>query len=582
MVKAIIALIIASSFLLNAQTKEELKKLYDENRIEEAIQIAGKVAQNNPQDLRAQLLAGDVFYANENWEKALKYYQFAEEIEDDEPEVLVKLGRALHRTGNKEDAFEAFEDARDEDDEYMPVYLEFAEAYIRDGDIGEAQKWVDRGKDVDDKDARLYLTSGNMYYQQRVYELAKNDYLQALSLDSTNTEARFRLANSYRWLANRELDEELSNELFKKALIEWKRVINEDPNNLKALLESGKILFWAGRDKDAAPILNRYVNLKPDNKQARWYLAQSLNKLGRCDSAAKHLKWSAENIDSVRIKAKMLLAECYMSNKDYEDAVMTFQEVRKDTTFGLKEWKMLGAAAISIGDTSQAVEAWDTSIEMKPDANCGVMLALGKLFFVKKEYEKAEKYFKKKLATEGCSDKTNVDALRFSALGYVNRANQEGVEEAQKQEWLKKAQGLIEKALADYGDNAYLNLTLGDIFSGEGMNDKALAKYQEVIDNSDPENDKSILKAAYAKVAGIHYEKKSWGKLAKHSIGWSEFDPTSTTAPLYAAISYQNLYIGSEEDQFLQNACKWYKKLAELDPGNKYAANFLDQGYCDE
>lgn len=581
MLKAIITIIIASSFLLMAQDKNELKSLYEEGKIEEAVAIAEAVGNANKDDLQVQILVGDVFYANEDWEKALQYYKAAEEIDDDMPEVLVKYGKAIHRTGKKEEAFEAFDDARDEDDEYMPVYLEYAEAHIRDGNIGEAQKWVDRGKDVDDEDTRLYLTSGNMYYNQKIYELSKNDYLTALKLDSTNTEARFKLATSYYWLANRELDEELANELFKKALLEWNRVIKEDPFNTKALFQSGKILFWSGRDKDAAPILNRFVSLKPDDELGRWYLAQALSNLGRCDSAAQHLNWVVDHIDSVKIQAKTMLAECQVANNEYQQAVQTFQQLKNEIEFGLKEYKMLGSAAFNMGDTALAVEAWTKSIEMNPEANCGVMMALGKLFYSKKEYEKAETYFQKKLETKSCDDESNADALRFSALGYVNRANEEGVEETQKQQWLKTAEGLINKAFTNYGESAYLKLTLGDVYAGMGNGEKALAEYQSVIETGDKEKDAQILNAAYAKIAGAYYGDKNWGKLAKHSEKWFAFDNKSTTAALYAAICYQNLYIMSESDADLANACKWYKQLLKLDPGNKYATQFLDQGYCE-
>ncbi|MDC1068189.1 tetratricopeptide repeat protein [Candidatus Kapabacteria bacterium] len=581
MIKSFIAIILFSSYLVFAQTKNDLMNFVNEGKYDDAATIAESVADANKSDFLIQITAANVFYEQEQWEKSLKYFKAAEKIDDDSPEVLVGLGKASHRVGNKEDAFEYFEDARDEDDEYMPVYLEYAEAYIRDGEIGEAQKWVDRGKDVDDEDPRLYLTSGNMYFQGKIYELAKSDYLEALKLDSTNTEVRFRLATSYYWLANRELDQDLSNELFKRALIEWQRVIKEDPFNTKALFQSGKILFWAGRDADAAPILNRFVQLKSEDELGRWYLAQSLSNLGKCDSAAQHLNWVTNNIDSVRVKAKMLLAECYVMNKDFVKAVDAYKGLKQDTTLGLKELKMLGSAAISIGDTVQAIEAWNKSIELNPEANCGVMMALGKLYFVKKDYTTAEQYFQKKLNTERCNDDQNATALRFSALGYVYSANVEGIEDAKKQELLAKAESLISKALTDYGDNPSLKLTLADIYSGRGNDEKAKAAFQEIIEKSDKEKDASILKAAYAKLAGVIYGEKSWRALTKHTAKWNEFQPESETAALYAAISYQNLYISSEADADLQNACKWYKILGKINPANKYAKNFLDQGYCD-
>lgn len=582
MLKTIISLLLLNSFLLFAQDTDKFFELMGEKKYFEAVKLGPSVSSSNMKNLQIQLLVGDAFYENENWGEALKYYKIAEELDDEVPEVLVKVGRSLHRTGKKEEAFEYFDEALDEDDEYMPIYIEYAEAHIRDGNIGEAQKWVDKGKDEDDENVDLLLTSGNMYFEKTIYELAKNEYLEALKIDSTNTEVRFKLATSYYWLGNRSASQELANEFFKKALQEWQRVTEEDPFNTKALYQSGKILFWAGRDKDAAPRLNRLVQLMPENKLGRWYLAQSLSNLGICDSAAMHLKWSSENIDSVRIKAKMMLAQCYVDNKDFENAVMTFKELEKDTTFGLKEYKMLGASAISIGDTAQAIEAWNKSIDINPDANCGVMLSLGQLYFVKKNYDKALEYFNKKLSTEKCDDaETNAKAIRFSALAYTYQANKEGIEAAKKTELLTKAEGLINEAFANYGEEASLKLTLGDVYIGLGKNDEAYKTYQSVIETGDKEKDAGIIKAAYAKVSNSYYSSKDWKKLSGFAEKWFAFDPTSTTAALYAAICYQNLYISTENDLYLEKACKWYNTLNDLDPGNKYATQFLDQGYCE-
>ena len=58
-------------------------------------------------------------------------------------------------------------------------------------------------------------------------------------------------------------------------------------------------------------------------------LAQSLIELNRCDSAAQHLEWVSNNIDSVKIKAQLLLARCYFSNNNPHRAVEQYDKIQK-------------------------------------------------------------------------------------------------------------------------------------------------------------------------------------------------------------------------------------------------------------
>lgn len=580
-----IIVILLSTILVFSQTKEELTSLVDQGKYLEASKIAEAVSNANLEDLDAQLIAGDVFFEIEDYDKALVFYKKAEEIDDDDPKVLIRLGRTLHIQGNSEEGYEYLEEAHDEDDEFIPVYLEYANAFIRDKNYTDAKIWIDRGIDENDEDTRLYLTSGNMYYDQKVYQLAEKEYLQALKLDEQNSDARFKLATSYYWLANRELDKELSNELFKKALLEWETVTKQDPFNAKAFFQSGKILFFANRFAEAAPRLNRYSELRPDDAIGRWLLAQCLSKLSKCDDAKTHLEWSAANIDSVKVKAKLMLAECYVLTKDNQKAVQTFQEIQQDTIFGLKELKMLGAAAISIGDTAQAIQAWDESIAMKPDANCGVMLSLGQLYYVKKDYDKAISYFDKKLEVHECDEEgSNSRALKFSALAHLQKANLEGVSPEVKTSNLNEAKVLLEKAIADYGEQADLYVTLGDVMVGLEDSDAVKANYMKAIEvaKQDTVKNKRTLSGAFQKIVGIEYSAKNWSKVIEYGKDWSNYTDSFGPA-LYVAIGYQNQYIGggSEDDSKLENACKWYKKVLEINPNQKTAKKFIDGGYCE-
>lgn len=309
--KKIIVLLILVSFQLYGQTTyEQLNEMYKQSKFFDASKEIPAFSQANIKDFKSQILCGDIYYELEEYKKALDYYLIAEKIDKREYDIQYRLGRTYHRLGDAGKAFEYLDDAIDEvkKKKNIEAHIELAKANIRDKNITEAEIWINRAKDKNKKEPIVFITLGDLYFSQGVYELAKNNYLEALQLDDKNVLARQNLAESYYWMANREANTELANELFKKAVMEYDLVAELDPFNAKAFFQTGKVLFWASRFEDAAPKLNRAVTLNPENKLARWLLAQSLTNLNRCDSAAQHLEWVSNNIDTVKIKAQLFLA----------------------------------------------------------------------------------------------------------------------------------------------------------------------------------------------------------------------------------------------------------------------------------
>jgi tetratricopeptide (TPR) repeat protein len=322
------------------------------------IQLANQ-DKGNQKDWEFQLLCGDIYLELENLDSAYYFYNAASNIEDDEPQVLIKTGRIESLKGNYAVAIKILEKAINDNKKNVDLYLELADAHIRENKLSEAEIIVNRARKLDEKEPRIYLTLGDMYFAQKVFALAQTNYEQALSLDSENMNAMLKLAESYQRLANQEPPgSELADELFTMCLKQYNQVTKRDPKNAKALLEQGKILFWSQKYADAANVLYAYSQLRPDGSLGRWFLAQSLLEYGKCDSASSHLQYAAQTIDTVKVKAQILLGQCYYNQKEYGLASQTYDKVYNDTVLSFADYRRYATAKLFSGDTVNSVRLY--------------------------------------------------------------------------------------------------------------------------------------------------------------------------------------------------------------------------------
>lgn len=555
--KLIAILIFSFSFNLYSQSVDELKKLVDNGQYLDAEKLA-KGINNNSENQKLMILKGDIYFELENYEEAKKAYERAYDI-DDNIESIIKWGKILSINKNYDKSEKVLKDGMDDFEENIPIRLELASNYIRAGKLTDAEVQIKRARDIDEDDPRIYVTEGDMYFDQRVYELSKKSYEKALTLDANLKEARAKLATSYYWLANREADQDLSNELFTMSLKEWDRVTKQDTMDASAFFNKGKILFLAKQYKDAVPTLFRYYELRPDGDLGRWYLGQSLYELGLCDSAAPQLKYVSEHIDSVKFKAQLLMARCYYDNKDYPNSKATYKLIlaldKDNPEIEEADIRRYGTAELFTGDTTAALTIYKDLVNKNPDASCNLMNMVGRLMFSAKKYDEALFFFNKRLSTTACSDSTDSKIIYYKGLSYLFME--------QRDTAISYLQQSASMDSTDAGSYVYL----GDAYAGNEEDVKAVSSFEKAIEISlaYPEQNKNNLRSANAKLAGLYYKSKEWKKLVVVSKNWAEDQPDIEYGALYTAIAYQGM--GD-----VANACKWYTKVLKINPNNKAAA----------
>lgn len=564
--KLIILLFFSMSLGLYSQSVDELQSLVNKGKYKEAETLAKNI--NNSSDNQKLLfLKGDIYFELENYEESKKAYARAYDIKENE-ESIIKYGKALSFAKDYEKSEKVLKDGIDDFEKNIPIRLELAGNYIRAGKLTEAEVQIKRARDIDNKDPRVYITEGDMYFDQRVYELSKTSYEKALSIDETLKEARGKLATSYYWLANREADQDLSNELFTMSLKEWDRVTKQDTMDASAFFNKGKILFFAKQYKDAIPALFRYYELRPDGDLGRWYLGQSLYELGLCDSAAPQLKYVSEHIDSVKFKAQLLMARCYYENKDYANSKSTYNKIlaldKDNPEIEEADIRKYGTAELFTGDTTAALTIYKDLVNKNPEASCNLMNMVGRLMFSAKRYDEALYFFNKRLETATCNDSTDSKIIYYKGLSYLFMEQRDTA-----------ITYLTQSAKMDSTD-ASPYVYLGDAYAGKEDSKKALENFEKALDISAkyPEINANNIRSANVKLAGLYYQAKEWKKLVSVAKKWAEDQPDEEYAALYTAIGYQ----GQGDTA---NACLWYNKVLKINPKNKAAAQNKSALGCD-
>jgi tetratricopeptide (TPR) repeat protein len=555
------AFVLCGSLLFSQSAKDQLESFAREENYTEAVKYIPDAIKENRKDLKLHLMAGEIYENLDMLEEALDMYLKADDIDSREPYIMRRVGKAYSLLGNHNEAMKWLYNAVKRDDKDVRSRLELGQALIRADSLDKAELVITKARSMDKDIADAWVALGDLYYAQRVYELAKNNYEEALSIDEDNIEARINLAQSYFQMAYREYDKDLSNELFTRSLNQWNEVSRRDPNNARAFRQQGQIYYMAKMYKEAAPSFYQYLKFRPDDIETRWKFARSLFETSNCDSAAPQLQIIMDDFDndSIKSEAKIMLAKCLYDNEDFAGSVKLYQEIKEKDPLDDTQLKRLATAAFKIADSTTGINAYKELIN-QDTTQCSLMYSLGVLMLSKKDYDLAKYFLEKRL--QYCQDTMDQKVLYFLGSCY---ANTDAPDIAKM--YLLRSIGINPEYYS-------ARVSLGDAYAALDSQDSALMQFNYIIDNAAKDSTNyGPLTQAYAKLAGVHLENGSYSSLQKVSKSWVDFDPKSEYAYLYLAVSYHGL-------KDTENACRYYRKVLSINPKNKNARDAISKMEC--
>ncbi len=109
----------------------------------------------------------------------------------------------------------------------------------------------------------------------------------------------------------------------KEALVAFQKALKLSPNSVPALAGASQIYYEAG-NQAAVPLLNRLVQLRPEEPTAHAMLAVLAFQRGDCVTAVPHFAKGGQLIDS-QLDALHAYSTCLVKLKHFEDAITVFQ-----------------------------------------------------------------------------------------------------------------------------------------------------------------------------------------------------------------------------------------------------------------
>jgi len=559
----IIALGLFGYQLTLAQSQfDRAKALFNDKDFAAAREPIRQAIEQQPNDPAVLTIATQVYLELDIHDTALVYATRLYQDDKNVPRNAQLYAMALMELGKNIEATDVLRKSIRKNDELASSTL-LVDALIAVDSVQAAELVATTAKNKHEDNAMAYVTLGNLYFKygkQPVYDLARQNYQTAVRLDSTLLDAHVKLAQCYWRLANRESDQDLANELFKRCLLEWGTVSRLDPKNAQSFFEQGKIFYLSARYADATKALVKYRELRPvgtGNPLASWYLGNSFYEQRQCDSAQPHLEDAAKQIDSVRNKASLQMARCTFFAKNFKRSAELFKSLESAGSMEPLDFWYYGAALVVSGDTARAIAVM-TDAAVKDPKQCGFMFRFGLLLMGKNKTKQSTEIFRTRLAN--CKDSNDARIHAFIGNNFF-------------------ADSLVDSALAEYQlalqimpANAYFMTRVADTYVIKGEDAKAKDLYLQAIAigvaPTATADDKRTAIGVMMKLNGQDIKAKKWAEIKERCQKGLEIDTKNVGLNLYLAIAHQGL---GEMD----SAKKAYKKVLELDPTNTSAKENL-------
>ncbi len=576
------AFLLASSAIFAQGNLQKAKELLAAKEYQSALPAAIAAVKDNPRDLPSLLLLGDVYDAIDQQDSALAYYQKAQEVDYWKPEVMRKVALGLSAVGKHGDALKKAEELTKTFPKDAESFLVLSQVYIAGNESPEfvkakvenpltkADAAVIKAQSIN-KSAASFVARGDLYFAQRVFELAQNNYEEALKLDPNLTESRAKLAESYFRIANNTGTTKEDNiKYVNLSLQEWDKVTKADTNNVKAFFSKGKIQFLAKKYAEAIPTLQRYLVLKPDGSQGRWFLAQAgfsllENEKKEYDTnLVSHLELSKKAIDTVADKVDLMIAKTLLYKRSFKPSADKFAEIKANKGLQPADIELYARAAINAGDTATAVREYKDFFVKNPKS-CKLMMSIGTALYTWRQYDDAIETFRKRLDPANCpADSLSARANYYIGAAYFSKNKLDSALPA-----LQESVKLDPKAL-------YARQQLATTFLEMKKPKEAKDEYLKIVElgKADTVKGKRDVVQALSTLCRISNTQKNFADLKKFALDWTAVDTDNTFGWFYAANASYQMQNNADACKYYQEALK--RARASKNPNEQKMAGDLE------
>ncbi|SPH23850.1 Beta-barrel assembly-enhancing protease [Defluviimonas aquaemixtae] len=330
------------------QTYAEALKLHQAGKLEEALQIYGRIIEANPKIAEAHFQAGRIFTTSNRFERAFQHFQAAVKLRPAESAIWMAWAEAVALGGNA-DVEAAFLRTL----KPAPVA---ADTKIVLQDRFGARRASTRPATGGAKPAQIRGLMGLM-------EAGRHDEAERAALAVLKQQPQSALALNVLATAQVNLGKDRAAET------SFRRAIQADPNYAEAYDNLGRFLIERKRDAEAVQLFRRAVTLAPGLPSAIVNLASSYTQSGHYEAARTLLnKAEAAGVDALPFH--IAAGNLYTRLKNFAKAEQAFQKAI-DTAGGGKSGHataLLAQSQARLGKDDAAMANYDLALQIDPDS----------------------------------------------------------------------------------------------------------------------------------------------------------------------------------------------------------------------
>jgi len=468
------------------------------------------------QDPRAHKLLAKIAFEQGDYALAKSFLIKARLLDNQDIEIWVLLGQAYQANGEMEKAERYFQDVIDTQPNNANAYTLVADLYREQGRLADAEKAINKALEQGPLNNSGVLLQSSIYSRQNKHDLAlsaldnlsgeyvgsveyliargellgkaekhkeaRQSFEKALTIDKRNHQAAIYLARI-----------DLVNDNVERARNRLAEMLENDSQNIAILSELGTIDLHTGNFQSAQKLLEKATTLDRTNVDLFIQLATIYEKQETLDKAVSLLEEFVKH-NSKSATGLSYLASLYKKQGQPLKAIQTLKIAVKHSRSKSDILYSIAELQIELGEMNSAIMSLERSISwnelnipayiqltrLYPNSEKGlelvnklekaigknelVQLLRGDIFRKAEQYTKAVSFYKRSNKI-----KKNQKATVGLYLSYV------------KTKKMKQAESLLKSWLTEHPNDVPLSLALADVYRYQGSHEKAISRYQDVI-----------------------------------------------------------------------------------------------------
>lgn len=229
-----------------------------ENKTEEAVGIAGRLLEAEPDNVAVMLLRANLNYMVERYDDVIADCERAVELDGKEVQAYYLAGRAKKMTGDNIGAIVSLSQAIAGKEDYAAAWLLRAEMMLVTGAYADGLQDVEKAVELKPEEEQVYLVRGQLREALEGYEEAEQDYRHVIELNPFNEQAYLLLGGLF-----------IRREQPDKAIELFDEAIELKPDFARAYGERGRARLMKGDKEGSFEDLKKAMELNPEGEEAK-------------------------------------------------------------------------------------------------------------------------------------------------------------------------------------------------------------------------------------------------------------------------------------------------------------------------